>query len=163
MAYKKTNYLLNKNSNGIIYKYADGTTLELTYEKIVETHPDFTEEEFIKLKEISDEMYREEALSDWHHEYYVKESIDQGGNCDGLISESIEDEFFNSIDSTEKRLKIKTIIEQELTTSQRRRLLLHSFKKMSEREIAELEGVDRHAVHNSISAAQKKLKKFLKK
>ena len=31
-----------------------------------------------------------------------------------------------------------------------------------EREIAELEGVDRRAVHDSIEAARKKLKKFLK-
>ena len=34
--YKKSDYALNKNRKGIVYRNADGSTLEITFEKIAE-------------------------------------------------------------------------------------------------------------------------------
>ena len=44
--YRTSNYGLNKNSKGIVYKYADGTTLKLTFEKISADDPNFTRDDF---------------------------------------------------------------------------------------------------------------------
>ena len=59
--YNKSNYALNKNRKGIVYRNADGSTLEITFEKISATDPTFTKDDFEKLKSFSDEMYHEEA------------------------------------------------------------------------------------------------------
>ena len=57
---------------------------------------------------------------------------------------------------------ISAALRDKLTEPQRKRFLMHALKKMTEREIAELEGVDRRAVHDSINSARKKLQKILK-
>ena len=160
--YRTSNYGLNKNSKGIVYKYADGTTLELTFEKISADDPNFTRDDFEKFKNLSDELYHEEAILNWTEENYTKCSIDQNLNLDWLATDTLEDELFSRISTIEKRAKIRTAVSNELTKLQRRRFILHALKNMTEREIAELEGVDRRAVHDSIEAARKKFKKFLK-
>ena len=54
------------------------------------------------------------------------------------------------------------IILQKLSETQRRRFLLH-MDGMTDREIANVEGVNRYAVQKSVKLAQKKLKKFFEK
>lgn len=162
MAYKKTNYKLNKNNEGIVYKYANGKTAVLTYEIIHETDPTFTEEKFQKLKELSDEMYHEEAKSDWMYNKYIKASTDDDIDLEVMPTKSLEDDYFDRMDNSEKMKTISAVLRDKLTEPQRRRFLMHTIKKMTEREIAELEGVDRRAVHDSINSARKKLQKVLK-
>ena len=60
----KSSYALNRNKKAIVYENADGTILEITFEKIAAGNPNFTEEDFEKLKEFSDQMYLEEQRSD---------------------------------------------------------------------------------------------------
>ena len=57
----KSNYGINKHSKGIVYKYADGSILEITFEKIAEGKPQFTYEDFQKLKRFSDSIYLEQV------------------------------------------------------------------------------------------------------
>ena len=47
----KSSYALNRNKKAIVYENADGTILEITFEKIAAGNPNFTEEDFEKLKE----------------------------------------------------------------------------------------------------------------
>ena len=35
--YRKSDYAINKNRRGIVYKNADGSILEITFEKVAET------------------------------------------------------------------------------------------------------------------------------
>ena len=162
MAYKKTNYKLNKNDEGIVYKYANGKTAVLTYEKILETDPTFTEEKFKKFKELSDEMYHDEAKSDWMYNKYIKASTDDDIDLELIPTKSLEDDYFGRMDNSKKMKAVSAALRDKLTETQRKRFLLHALKKMTEREIAELEGVDRRAVHDSINSARKKLQKVLK-
>ena len=74
--YNKSNYGLNKNRKGIVYRNADGSTLEITFEKISATDPTFTKEDFDKLKSFSDEMYHEEEKSNCLYGKYIKGSYD---------------------------------------------------------------------------------------
>ncbi len=74
--YKKSNYALNKVRKGIVYRNADGSILEVTFEKIAKDNPKFTVKDFEKLKRLSDELYHEEEKSDNLQAHYVKASLD---------------------------------------------------------------------------------------
>ena len=153
--YRKSNHILNKNDEGIVYRYADGTIKRITYAEIAMSDPAFTKEDFEKLKEASDRLYY-----DYHK--YVTATLNDEDEDNWIITQSLEDELFGRIKSRQIKKDLRNILLTNLTESQRRRLLLNVLKGLSEREIAELEGVDRRAVHDSIDSARKKLQKFLK-
>lgn len=159
--YNKSNYALNKNRKGIVYRNADGSTLEITFEKISATDSTFTQDDFEKLKAFSDEMYHEEAKADNLQSYYIKSGIEEDLNSDWLATESLEDELFRRADEKEFTNKIYTAISTLLTETQKRRLLLHAFRGLTIREIAKREGSTQKSVWESINAAQAKIKKFL--
>ena len=101
--YKKSEYGINNNREGIVYKYADGTSVELTYEKITANDPSFTKENFQKMKELSDEIYHEELKFNLRQAYYVKCSLDESNDTDWLSTESLEEEYFGGIRQHKKK------------------------------------------------------------
>ena len=159
--YNKSNYGLNKNRKGIVYRNADGSTLEITFEKISATDPTFTKDDFEKLKSFSDEMYHEEAKADYNYHHFVKGSYDSFEDSHWLQTDCLEDELFKRADEQEFTNKIHTAISTLLTETQKRRLLLHAFRGLTIREIAKREGSTQKSVWESINAAQAKIKKFL--
>lgn len=159
--YKKSNYALNKHKEGIVYQNADGSTLEITFEKISATDPSFTREDFKKIKEFSDNFYHEEAKADNLQYYYVKGTYDNFEDSCWLQTECLEDELFKQADEKDFTDKINTAISTLLTETQKRRLLLHAFRGLTIREIAKREGSTQKSVWESINAAQTKIKKFL--
>lgn len=159
--YNKSNYGLNKNRKGIVYRNADGSTLEITFEKISATDPTFTKDDFEKLKSFSDEMYHEEAKADYNYHHCVKGSYDSFEDSHWLQTDCLEDELFKRADEQEFTKKIHTAISNLLTETQKRRLLLHAFRGLTIREIAKREGSTQKSVWESINAAQAKIKKFL--
>ena len=70
--YKKSDYALNKNRKGIVYRNADGSTLEITFEKIAEGKPQFAQEDFDKLKSFSVQIYLEQVRADAVYQKHVK-------------------------------------------------------------------------------------------
>ena len=54
--YKDSDYALNRYSQGIVYKFADGI-VEVTREDYLRDNPDQTEDDFAQLKALSDEIY----------------------------------------------------------------------------------------------------------
>ena len=56
--YQTGNYALNKNSEGIVYRFADGTTATYTLADYLAENPGKTEADFAALKELSDSDYR---------------------------------------------------------------------------------------------------------
>lgn len=159
--YYKSNYGINKNRQGIVYRYADGSTFEITLEKISATDSTFTQEDFDKLKEFSDELYHEEAKNDCLYGKYVKGTYDFYEDSVWLQTPSLEDEIFKTLEEKEFIDKVNTAISTVLTETQKRRLILHAFDELSIREIAKREGTTQKSVWESINAAQAKIKKFL--
>ena len=160
--YRKSNYGMNKYSKGIVYKYADESITEIRFEDISATDPTFTEEAFKELKAISNELYHEEDVSDMHYYKYIKATLDGEDAGNWVSTKTLEEEFFEQIENIQIKKELHTILLTRLTENQRRRLLLHVLKGLSERQIADLELVDRRAVHDSIEAARKKIKKFFR-
>lgn len=160
--FNKSNYGINKNKKGIVYQYADGSSLEITLEKISESDPAFTQQDFDKLKEFSDELYHEEAKADYNYHHCVKGSYDNIEDSVWLETESLENEIFNKINEKELFDKVYDVIYNKLTETQKRRMMLFAFKGLSTREIAVIEGTSQKSVWESINTAQNKIKKVLK-
>lgn len=158
--YRKSNYAINKLRKGIVYRNADGSILEITFEKIAANNPNFTKEDFEKLKELSDELYHEEEKSDNLQAHYVKVSLDETSSDEWLAGENLEDEFFGQQDTEAYIKDFQSSIDMLLTPLQKKRLFMNCFKGMTVREIAKSEGVHYTVIAESIRAAKKKLKKL---
>ena len=158
--YKKSDYALNKNRKGIVYRNADGSTLEITFEKIAEGKPQFTYEDFQKLKQFSDSIYLEQVKADSRYSYYVKGSYDEIPDSAWLATKSLEEELFGDAADLPSAEEMRRIAGEVLTPTQKRRFLMY-LEGLTTVKIAEIEGCSQNAVWESLKLAQKKIKKFL--
>ena len=157
--YRETDYALNKNRKGIVYRNPDGSTLEITFEKIAEGNPEFTYEDFEKLKAFSDQIYLEQARAENNHSYYVKGSFDEVSDSAWLSTPSLEELFFCEKKEPPTLQEIKAAAEVCLTEKQKRRFKLR-LEGLSTVKIAEIEGCSQNAIWESLGYALKKLKNF---
>ena len=159
----KSNYSINKNRQGIVYKYADGSILEISFENIVESNPSFTKEDFANIKEFSDKLYHEEAKNDCNYHHHITSCLDENVSSQWNSDVSFEDELIKQCDKKSMISKLQEAINHTLTPIQKRRLIMYFFDGLTYREIAEAEGASAMSVFESIHAAQEKIKKILKK
>ena len=143
--YKKSDYAINKNRKGIVYKNADGSILEITFEKIAEGNPNFTHEDFLKIKEFSDALYLEQ----------------ERGDSKWLATDSFVDELLELLEDESIEKAVYQFMDEKLTPKQRRRFLMY-LNGMSTVKIAEIEGCNQNAVWESLEAGKAKIKKYLK-
>ena len=159
--YNKSNYAINKIRKGIVYRNADGSTLEITFEKIAVENPEFTKEDFEKLKELSDELYHEEFKSDDLESHFVQSIFDENDERCKCTLPSAEDEYLEQVERSEYEKRLQNEIDRVLTSVQKRRLYMKCFRNMSVAEIAKIEGSHRASIHESIVSAKRKLRKYL--
>ncbi len=157
--YRKSDYGINKYSEGIVYRYADGSSLTITFEMIAAGNPAFTQDDFDKIKAFSDDFYHREAKAECNQSYYVKSSLNENG--DWLATQPLEAELFEKWDKHLYMAKAYEAINSILTPIQRKRLLLH-INGLTTRQIAEIEGNTQTAIWKSITAATAKIKKYLR-
>lgn len=160
--YRKSNYAINKVRKGIVYRNADSSILEVTFEKIAKDDPNFTEEDFEKLKQLSDELYHKEAKDDWNYHHHVTSHLDDNRNSAWLASLSLEEEIMKHGNTKRSNGIIKKAIDTLLTPTQRRRFIMLMFEGLTYREIAQMENVNIRAVWESVELSKKKIQKFIK-
>lgn len=160
--YQDSDYAVNKFSPNIVYRFADGT-VEVTLQDYLRDNPGKTEQDFVELKALSDEIY---YIQDRNDTRYGKRK-----NTLGNIEES---ELFATaaldvmlIQNNDERNAIAAamlLLESgDLTEIQRRRFMLHFFQGLSYRQIAQHENVHFTSVQESIETANAKLKKYFEK
>lgn len=159
--YRKSDYGINKYSEGIVYRYADGSRLTITFEMIVAVNPAFKKDDFNKIKAFSDDCYHREAKAEYNQSYYVKSSLNESVSSDWLSTTPLEAELFEKWDKQLYMAKAYEAINSILTPIQRKRLLLH-IKGLTTRQIADIEGNTQAAIWKSIDAAVEKIKKYLR-
>ena len=142
--YRKSDYGINKYSEGIVYRYADGHSITITFEMIAAGNPTFTQDDFDKIKAFSDDFYHREAKAECNQSYYVKSSLDENINSDWLSTISLEVELFEKWDKHLYMAKAYEAINSILTPTQRKRLLLH-INGLTTRQIAEIESINGRA------------------
>ena len=167
--YRMHDYAFNKKSDGIVYRFADGTTYVVTLDAYLAENPGKTAADFAALKAFSDADYlerdRAEYRQTWKNVYFSRAHEEELPG-DALTPEEI---FFGSIDSDEdkarrsKKLELANAALDTLSEFQRRRYLMHEVEGLSTRKIADLEGVLQSTVMDSIDGAKKRIKEFLKK
>lgn len=157
--YYKSDYARNKKSKSIIYHYSDGTEFELTMENYLAENPSLTEEDFLELKELSNEMYRNEMNSDNYHQKKKEKNAKE--ELLSILSPSQEETMIFE----EEKEKIRIVTNQllstgKLTKTQERRFISFFIDGKSTRQIATEEGVSQYAVWDSLKWAKKKLEKL---
>lgn len=163
--YRKSLYALNRNQKGIIYQFSDAI-VEVKCEEVMDSDDTFTEAAFEQIKSLSDQLFRDEKLSDWRNNH-KHTSLDSLG-CRQIPKHlSAEDEYFTSLELKKEQatecamLEVAKVALNTLSRQQRRRFLLHAVHQMTVRQIARIEGVSYVAVHYSITSARKKIDSFL--
>lgn len=161
--FTNNDYALNKvNKEAIVYRFTDGIA-EVTLENYLRENPGKTEGDFKELKALSDEDYKERDREDYRLTYknVSLHGLDETDACCVPSPEEI------LIDEPERKAKKERMRRQAyqalstLTEVQRRRYIQHHVDGMTMREIAEMEGSFFTTVHQSIQAAEKKIKKYL--
>ena len=139
--YRESDYALNKYSQGIVYKFADGV-VEVTLEDYLRDNPEKTEADFAELKAWSDGIYHEQAVQE-QRTCRRNVSIDQVPEMELAVVPEFGQNLMGEPDEGKKALTAagRLLHSGMLTEVQQRRFVLHYFKGLSTRQIAMLEGV----------------------
>lgn len=161
--YKDSDYALNKYSEGIVYRFADGRTETIFLQDYLSANPDKTPADFAQLKTFSDDLYHEQIIVE-HRTGRLDVSINGLEDTERLSTTSLDREQLEKRNQ-QAAMKAATLLlnSGDLTTIQRRRFLLHFMQGLSLRQIAAQEGVHFTSVQESMDAATRKLKKFFEK
>ena len=159
--FNKSDYAINKNAAGIVYRF-NGQTVEVTKTAYIEENPGKTEADFQELKALSDSMFHDEDLADTKYAKRHGPLFDT--DMPMLITASPEEDFIERADIRAIRKATRQLLGSgDLTETQERRFKQHFIKGLSLREIAAKEGVDHMAIQRSIKCAVEKLKKYFRK
>ena len=164
--YKDSDYALNKFSEGIVYRFADGTTTTYTLEDYLAENPSKSEADFLALKELSDSIYLRQVKAE-NAQTKKNTPLDEASAAIKRYAPSPEEMLIGEIDAQaeaeryEQRVETSNRALDVLTDVQRRRYVLHHVEGKTTREIAEMERVSHVAVVYSLGSAEKKIKKFL--
>ena len=158
-----SDYALNKHSDGIVYSFADGSKFTVTLASYLAENPDKTEDDFRRLKELSDGDYLERDRDGYRKSW---KDIPLGGLVDTILCSvpSPEDEIIGAPEEARRKRNRAALAQKawdKLTEVQRRRYLMYHVEGLTTREIADLEKVKHQSVVESLAAAEKKIKKVL--
>lgn len=157
----KNDYAANKYSPNIVYRFND-EIIEISLEDYLEENPDRTEQDFLKLKALSDEIYYEQDRAE---NTQTRKNISIQGmeemNC--CATRSLEDEWEEFEVERQNYRYAKLALGQLFTTNiltetQKRRFRLNIFYGLSSREIGRIEGASHQAVAKSLKIAVEKLR-----
>lgn len=161
--YQDSDYALNKFSEGIVYRFADGVK-EITLADYLRDNPGKTDADFAALKALSDEIYYEQDRAD-SAQTRRNSSIHGMEETERCATRPLEDELMERYLEIHNRRyawqAVRALLEgSTLTEVQRRRFRLHVFKGLSTRQISRIEGKSHVAVAKSVNLAIAKLKKY---
>ena len=162
--YRDSDYAVNKNAEGIVYRFAN-QTIEITLADYLRENPDKTPADFAELKALSDTDYydtdRRDYRQTWKNTSFENLFKDESAV---LAVPSVEDDFIEQREqeaALAHRQSLAALALDKLTDIQRRRYLMHHVQGKTTREIAALEGVNQSKIMNSLTLAEKKIKKIL--
>ena len=161
--YAESDYAVNKNAGGIVYRFAD-QTVEVTIDDYLKENPGKTAADFAELKALSDADYYESDRSGYRQSW-KNVPFDGLDNTTTFAAPSTEDEYIDKAEmftESERRGVLAKGAFSKLTETQRRRYVMYHVQGMTYREIADLEQAHFTSIEESILAADKKIKKFLK-
>lgn len=160
--YRDSDYAANKYASGIVYRFAD-RTVEVTVADYLRENPGKTEADFAELKLLSDELFLQLARSDAAQGKKVVciHGLENTLHTASISPEEIVIDVPERAATEAQKQELAEMALRTLTTVQLRRYTQHKVNGLSTREIAALECTNHKSVHESLQAAEKKIKKFL--
>lgn len=160
--YRDSDYAVNKFSKGIVYRFGD-ETIEITLEDYLRDNPDKTEEDFLRLKDISDEIFLEEIRLETAQGRKLVSINDLENNLARAIP-PVDEQYIQQEKREQDKQKMDKLFRAVgLSEKQKRRLYLHCVEGKTFRAIAEIEGVHWTSVEECVKFALRKLKKYYSK
>ena len=160
--YYDSDYAVNKNASGIVYRFAN-QTIEVTLEDYLRENPENTATDFAELKALSDSMYLDDDRADYRGTWKNTPiyGMEEMTACCVQPAEASVIDVPEHIADQERRRELGSRALAALTAVQRRRYIQHVVNGISTWKIAEKEGANQKSVYESIQAAKKKIKKVL--
>ena len=160
--YRESDYALNKYREGIVYKFTD-KTVEVTLEDFLLENPDKNEQDFRKLKVLSDEWYLEQVRLETA-QGNKQVSLNDLEETESCATCPLDEEYIEIVDRKRvMRATDKLFQEGCLTKTQKRRFIQHYILGLSLRQIAAIESVHFTSVDESLKRAAYKLKQYFEK
>lgn len=160
--YWTSDYAVNKGRGGLVYQFADGSEVEISLADYLQDNPEKTEQDFMELKTLSDEIYHNQDLEEARYGRRAR-TLESVENSERYASASPDVELIHKQEAGQALKAAKRLMAGgNLTEVQRRRFILHFFQGMSIRQIAHKESVHKRAIWDSLQWAEKKLKKFFR-
>ncbi len=157
--YKYSDYAFNKFSGGIVYCFSD-RIVEITVEDYLAENPGKSEQDFMELKALSDEIYHKQDCANTRYGKRIR-TLNEMEESRLLLSVPIEERLIQRQDEAKAiQAAEKLLHSNHLTEIQRRRFVLNFINGLSIRKIARMEGVSHVAIIKSIHFAIEKLQKF---
>ena len=131
-------WIANRDNDGIVYCFADGTTQTICLDDYLRVNPEYTAEDFYKIKKLSDTLFFEQKQAD--HIYGSKKS-DTDFETAAAMQPSTEQEPTKTYQYREQRRiathTAKTLLRSgKLSSIQKRRFIAYFFCGKSISEIA---------------------------
>ena len=157
--FDKSDYALNKFSEGIVYKFSNEIR-EITKEQYLRENPNKTEGDFLKLKEISDEIFLDEIRYETAQGRKLVPTEDLE-NDPSFAATPVDEQYIQKENNEQDRQKLDKLFRiAKLNEKQKNRLYLHCADGKTFRAIAAMEGIHWTSVEECVNSALKKLKKY---
>lgn len=157
--FKDSDYALNKFSKGIVYRFTD-RIVEITLEDYLVENQGNTEQNFLDLKALSDEIHHQQVI-DENRTSRLDVSMIGLEETEALATIPLDTSLIHKSDNKNAMVAAKRLLDSgDLTEVQRRRFILYFVEGLSYRQIAKKENVHQSAVWESLQWTLKKLRKL---
>jgi len=162
--FTQNDYAVNKNAEGIVYRFSD-QTVEVTLNDYLRENPDKAAADFEALKALSDDDYYESDRRDYRQTWKNTsfEALDED-ELAIFAAPSAEETVIGQSETKAayaKRQATASHALEKLTDTQRRRYQMYHVDGLTMRQIADIEGVLHSKIQKSLEAAERKIKKIV--
>ena len=161
--YSDSDYAVNKNAKGIVYRFVDGSSVVITIEDYLRENPEKNESDFNELKSLSDSDYLEQDRNDYRltRKNVSFQVLVESAACSAMSSEEEVIDILDKAEDEKHQREKACMVLDKLTEKQRRRYLMYYVDRLTMRQIADIEGVNHSKIQKSLEAAKKKIQKAI--
>ena len=156
-------WAVNKDSDGIVYCFADGTTQVVCLEDYLRENPEYTAADFRKIKKISDGMFFEQQQTDYRYGY-MKADADFD-DITATLPAAAPEPCAELLHREQRRLAVRAALallrSGELTPPQKERFIDYFLRGKSTSETAGKQSVNRSSVWRGLNRLNYQLRSLM--
>ena len=154
----KAEWMANKHSEDIVYCFADGTTQVIRLVDYLRENPEYTAEDFRRIKEVSDGLHRAHYEADSKNGYY---KADVDFDTIHIAAPEQTEPLLTLLQRERRRLAVRaarTLLRHgRLSPAQKRRFIAYFLHGESVAEISRNENVEHQSISESIQRMSRML------